>query len=478
MDRILTVSEMQQADNYTINTLGISKDELVFRAGSAVAGEILKRFKGGRVLVCIGKGNNGEDGKVVAQILSKKHGFSVMSVNVSNGIFKIFDKNFDIIVDCIFGTGLNKPVEGKFLTAIQKINTSGAYVVSCDIPSGLCGDTGLSYGDCVKANLTVAIQEFKLGHFLNDGKDYCGEVVVKDIGISVWGENYAKRFNNDDLKSFFPKRKNNTNKGDYGKVAIFGGSKNYPGSVMLSYNAVVALKMGVGYSTVILPDCLFNTFSLNSPECIIKCLKDDGNGFICDKEQLNSILHFDSIAFGMGVGISVEIYKIIEFLLNNYSGRLILDADALNTISKFGCEILGNHKCEVVLTPHIKEFSRLICEGIDKILENPITFARDFAKKYNVLVALKSATTIITDGKELYVNTTGNSGMAKAGSGDVLSGIMAGLATRKEEFLDCVAGACYLFGLTGDFALNEQNEYTLTASDIIKNLPKAINSCF
>ena len=291
MERILSVSEMKQADNYTINTLGISKDELVFRAGSAVASEIIKRFKGGRVLVCIGKGNNGEDGKVIAQILSKTHGFNVMTVNVSNGIFKIFDKTFDIIVDCIFGTGLNRSAQGRFLTAIQKINTSGAYGVSCEIPSGLCGDTGLAYGDCVKADLTVAIQEFKLGHFLNDGKDYCGEVVVKDIGISVWGDNYAKRFNNDDLKLFFSKRKNNTNKGDYGKVAIFGGSRNYPGSVMLSYNAVVALKMGVGYSTVILPDCLFNTFSLNRPECIFKCLRDDGNGFIFDEEELKSILH-------------------------------------------------------------------------------------------------------------------------------------------------------------------------------------------
>ena len=160
MERVLTSAQMRQADEYTINQLGVSEQTLVIRAGTAVAEVIKKRFKGGRVLVCIGCGNNGKDGEIVAKELAKTHGFSVQTVNVKNGIFKIFDKKFDIIVDCIFGTGLNRLIEGKYKTAIEKINTSGAFVVACDIPSGLSADNGLPLGCSVKANLTVAIQEY------------------------------------------------------------------------------------------------------------------------------------------------------------------------------------------------------------------------------------------------------------------------------------------------------------------------------
>ena len=142
MERVLTVEQMRVADSYTIEKLGVMQSDLVERAGRAVADEILKRFYGGRVLVCVGKGNNGADGRVVANILSKKHGYSVVVYNVATGMLKIFDKKFDIIVDCIFGTGLNKNVDGKYKNTIEKINASGAYVVSCDIASGLNGDNG------------------------------------------------------------------------------------------------------------------------------------------------------------------------------------------------------------------------------------------------------------------------------------------------------------------------------------------------
>ena len=204
MERILSVKQMRLADAYTIEKLGIPEQVLVERAGNAVAEEIVKRFKGGRVLVCVGKGNNGADGKVVADILGKIHGFSVYTVNVYNGIFKVFEQPFDIIVDCIFGTGLDREVEGKYKTAIEKINNSGAHVVSCDIPSGINGDTGTAMGIAVKANLTVAIQEYKLGHFLNDGPDYSGEVVAKDIGISVWEDECYHKISDEEAVKYFP----------------------------------------------------------------------------------------------------------------------------------------------------------------------------------------------------------------------------------------------------------------------------------
>ena len=206
MERILSVAEMRAADEFTINKTGVSSEILVERAGAAVAEEINRRFKGGRVLVCTGKGNNGADGKVVAAILSKLHGFSVSTFSAEVGFFKIFEKKFDIIVDCLFGTGLNKEITGRYKTAVEKINESGAFVVSCDIPSGINGDNGKVMGVAVKANLTVAIQEYKLGHFLNEGVDYSGKVVARDIGISVWTETCAHRITDRDAAALFPER--------------------------------------------------------------------------------------------------------------------------------------------------------------------------------------------------------------------------------------------------------------------------------
>ena len=291
MERILTTAQMRAADEYTIKNLGVAEDVLVERAGKCVADEIKKRFFGGRVLVCIGKGNNGADGRIIANELSKTHGFTVTTLTVSNGIFKLFDKKYDIIVDCIFGTGLNREVDGKYKTAIEKINSLGVFVVSCDIASGLNGDNGRVMGVAVKANLTVAIQEYKFGHFLNDGPDYSGEVVAKDIGISIWGDDYAKRFNDSSVAKFFPKRPRNVNKGCFGRACVIGGSKSYTGSVILSTSALCALKMGVGYANLAVPESLFNAYVGKVPEALLTAITDkDGNIIFNEKSNFLDLL--------------------------------------------------------------------------------------------------------------------------------------------------------------------------------------------
>ncbi len=476
MERILSSEQMRSADKYTIENLGVSSEVLVQRAGEAVAEEILKRFFGGRVLVCVGKGNNGADGKVIAEILSLRHGFSVSVLNISSGFFKMFEKKYDIIVDCIFGTGLNREVDGKYKTVIENINKSGAFVISCDIPSGLNSDTGKVMGVAVKANLTVAIQEFKLGHFLGQGIDYSGEVISKDIGISIWCDDYAKRLNNDSVRKYFPNRDRNVHKGCFGKTVVIGGSKRFSGSAVLASNALTALKMGAGYSTLVVPDLLFNGLVGVNPECILNAIKDDGEYMLFNKNCLNGYLNSDCIVIGMGVGISQDIYQIIKFLLKNYQKTLIIDADGLNCLAKYGVEVLKNKKCRVVLTPHIMEFSRL--SGVEKqiVLDEPIACAQSFAEEFGVCVILKNAVSVITDGKEVYLNTTGCSGMAKAGSGDVLSGVLAGLLSRAEDLTEGCAASCYIFGKAGEHCQRMQNEYTMTASDVISALSTVINS--
>ena len=475
MERILSVGEMRAADEYTINTLGVSGEILIRRAGEAVAQEILKRFKGGRVLVCIGKGNNGEDGKVVAKILSAVHGFSVSTFSAEVGFFKIFEKKFDIIVDCLFGTGLNKEIAGRYKTAVEKINESGAFVISCDIPSGINGDSGKILGVAVKADLTVAIQEYKLGHFLNEGVDYSGKVIAKDIGISVWTDTCANRITDKDAALLFKKRPRNIHKGDCGKVAVVGGSKSYSGSVMLSHNALTAYKTGAGYAAIAVPDCIFSVVAGVNPECIIYCLPDDGNGMVFEESAIKPLLGYNAIAFGMGAGATEETYKTLSYLIKNYTGRLLIDADGINALALFGKEILKDKKCEIVLTPHVVEFSRLSRKSKEEILSDAIGLAKSFAAEYDITLLLKNAVSVITDGTKTVLNTTGDGGMAKGGSGDVLSGFAAGLLNRDEEPFFCVAVAAYLFGRAGEIAAKEQNSYTITATDLIAALPKAIN---
>lgn len=476
MERVLTTAQMRDADSFTVNKLGISEEELIIRAGKSLADVIARKFFGGRVLVVIGKGNNGKDGQVAADILSSKHGFTVRTMNVANGIFKIFDNKFDIIVDCIFGTGLNREVDGKYRQAIERINESGAFVVSCDIPSGLNGDNGMVMGVAVKANLTVAIQELKLGYFLNDGPDYTGEVVAKDIGISIWGEDYIKRLNDCDAAKLFSERKRNVNKGNFGKATVFGGSKDYPGSVLLSQNALCALKMGVGYANLAIPECLFNLLAGINPECTVTCFDDKNGKIVFDESALSKIIKNDSIAVGMGMTCSEDVFKTVNYLLKNYKGTLIIDADGINVLAKYGKECLKEKQCAVIITPHIGEFARLVGAEKEEIKSRSVEYAKSFAKEYGVIVVLKSAVTVITDGAEVYINTTGCSAMAKAGSGDLLSGIMAGLAARTDDVLRAVCVSCYLAGRAGEIAQKNANEYTVTASDVIKALPETVNS--
>ncbi len=476
MERILSSKQMRYADTYTIEKLGVSSEELVVRAGQAVADEILKRFFGGRVLVCVGNGNNGADGKIIADILSSKHGFSVSAMPISLDFFKLFDKKYDIIVDCIFGTGLNREVKGKYKTAIEKINSSGAYVIACDISSGLNSDTGKVMGVAVKANLTIAIQEFKLGHFIGEGIDYSGEVVAKDIGISLWEDDYVKRLNNDSARKYFLVRNRNVHKGCFGRTVIIGGSKKFSGGALLSANALTALKMGSGYSTLAVPDCIFNPLVGVNPECILNAIPDDGENIVFDEKVLKEYFTADCIAIGMGVGVSEGVYKSIKFLLENFEKTLIIDADGLNCLAKYGKDILKNKKCRVVITPHVLEFARLTKKDKQLVIDNFIDCAKQFALEYNLTVVLKNAVSVITDGVDTFINTTGCSGMAKAGSGDVLTGILAGIMSRVDDLVEGVAVGCYIFGKAGEVVETEQNQYTMTATDIIKALPNVINS--
>lgn len=475
MEKILTAQQMKLADLYTIEKLNVSQKELVLRAGRAIVEEVIKLYDNAKVLVCVGRGNNGADGVVAGNILSKEYAFNVTFFYIECPDFSLFNNKFDVVLDCLFGTGLNRELTDEYIKAVEKINSLDAFIISCDIPSGLSSDNGLKMGACVNANLTIAIQEYKFGHFLNDGLDLCGKLIKKDIGIKVITD-CAKKFNDKDIRQFFVDRKRNVNKGNFGKVALIGGSKSYTGSIILSSNALLALKTGVGYVNTIVPSGLFNAYVGKVPESLLSEIQDDCDKAVFDKNLLDKLLSYDCIAIGMGMGVSRGIYDNIVYLLQNYQGKLLIDADGLNCLAKFGVEVLKNKKCKVVLTPHVGEFSRLLSIDKNHLIKKLIDYSVDFAKKFDLTLIVKSATSVITDGEKIYLNTTGNSALAKAGSGDVLSGIISGMLVRDCNVTDLTAVGAYILGKAGEIALSKQNVYTVTASDVIDCIALAINN--
>lgn len=270
-------------------------------------------------------------------------------------------------------------------------------------------------------------------------------------------KNNAKILKNEDVATTFADRKRDTHKGDYGTVNIVSGSKNYLGASVLA--TLSALKSGCGYVKLTCSDHLKDLMLVKYPQ-VIYCKKIDKNA--------------SAIAIGMGGGVNKTLYNKICCLLNNYNGVLLIDADGLNCLAKYGLQPLKNAKSKVILTPHVKEFSRIAKVGVQEILNAPCELSRSFAKEYNLTLVLKSSKSIITDGENLFINERGSTALAKAGSGDMLSGFIAGICARGVSPILACAGGCYAMGVSAEICSAEQTDFCATANDIIKNLPKAI----
>ena len=473
MEKVLTNAQMRLADAYTINTVGTPTKVLMHRAGVAIADEAektAKELETDEILVVCGTGNNGGDGYVCAEEL-RKRGFSV-AVYASNGNFSAdCEREFQaykgrylkhmwgaIVVDCVFGTGLSRDVTDEIKALIGEINSFGAYVISADIPSGLSGDNGKAMGACVKADKTVAIGEYKAGHFLNDVPDVCGELVKRDIGVVLPPDGvFAEVYGDNDLSVFFPERRRNTHKGTYGTANLIAGSEKYLGAAALGLQS--ALKSGCGIVKLTTAETVKFALAAKFPQAIF-----------ADEADLTA----NAIAVGMGCGVSPELYGEIKALLCEYSGALIIDADGLNALSKFGKDILKDKKCDVVVTPHIKEFSRLTRKTVEEITSDPVGAAQAFAKEFKVTVVLKSATTVIADGERTVFNVRGSTALSKGGSGDILSGLLCGTLARGLAPLDAAACATYVLGVSAEISSKERTDYCATAYDIIKNMHGAV----
>lgn len=491
MKKIYLVKDIQASDKLAHES-GILEKNLMLKAAKG----IFSSFKWyGKILIVIGKGNNGGDGFALATLL-KKGGFDVETCSIDKsfsvtselyckeceelGIHHFYidgelnTQNYDIIVDCLFGIGFKGHVKKEYIPLIEAINRSGKYIISIDANSGMDLNNGLC-DIAVKSSLTISISGLKPGYFLNAGKDYTGEIKEVDIGLTPQGNPFML-LEKEDVKTIFPKRKNLSNKGDYGYVGILGGSKLYPGAIKLANMGQNAIYAGCGVSKIIVPDVIADKIYPYVLESTVVPMPTE-NGFIAYDEKAvdNALKGLSAVSIGMGWGESFDNQKILKYILETKSLNVVIDADGLNTLSKLGLDILKRSACKIVLTPHLKEFSRLTGKDVKEIMPNLLECATDFVKEYPVTLLLKGPTTIVLDKNKAYFINRGTPGMATAGSGDVLSGILAGmLGYLKEDITYVSANAAYINGYAGELASKNWGDIGMTSGDTARSVSLAI----
>jgi NAD(P)H-hydrate epimerase len=351
-------------------------------------------------------------------------------------------------------------------------------VVAVDIPSGVSGESGEVLGECVMADVTVTMAYPKLGHFLYPGRHFVGDLVVADIGASsslAKGKVRTYLLDREEMRSLIPPRLGPEHKGDFGRVLTLAGSKGYTGAATLSAQA--ALRVGAGLSYLALPGSLNAIAETKATEVITLPLSEN-DGVITERaaqEVLSRDISFDVIAAGPGLTRSEGVRNAVKELLTSYAGPLVLDADGV-VVLKENLKALGERGGETVLTPHPGELGALLGRPGSEISKERVTIARDFATKYGVVLVLKGAPTVVgTPEGDVWLNSTGNPGLAKGGAGDVLTGLIAGLIGQGLGGEDAALLGVYLHGLSGDLAALDQTEHCVMAEDLLDYLPDSFD---
>lgn len=541
---LVTASEMKKYDNYTIEQIGIPSMVLMERAALAVVDAVEDSFcnlEEKRILVVCGGGNNGGDGLAVARLLwdkgcmvdvvltspeekcteQTKCQLRILQSYTKNDfrLGKIFidvqkmlpilkENEYSIIIDALFGVGLTRTIEGRYRDWIEAINASKAYVVSVDVPSGIDADFGKVKGCAVKADLTVTFAFSKRGLYLYPGREYSGKILCRDIGITArsFGVDIPECFtypagnrqNKEDiLKAIapvLPMRDNGGNKGTFGKLLVIAGSRNMCGACILS--AESACRTGAGMVKIVTVEENREIIQTRFPEAMLLTYKE---GAIPNEALKASMAWADAVVIGPGMGQGETATELLDLVLNDAKCPVIMDADALNILAKSPKmqEKLHNEAKEksntiitckekrLILTPHQGELARLMGKTVDELKEAPFLYARELAERFECVVVSKDAATIVCDsGREIYLNSVGNSGMATAGSGDVLAGIIGGMMVQQlsgKEFeamtqdgcnflLESVAKSVFLHACAGELAGIRVGEHAMLAGDLIESL--------
>ena len=520
--KLVTGMQMAQIDRCSIDEHGIPGLELMERAGAEVVEVIRDRsdgLEGLSVAVVCGKGNNGGDGLVVARLLHeagvKVRAFltsprDAQSPDTAHNLSRLADagldaepyprpesgtaelRQADVIVDAILGTGFKGSVRAELAGVIEQINAAGQHVVAVDLPSGVEADTGKVHGVCVNASVTVTFGLAKIGHLFFPGRSFCGDLELADIGFppEAVATCPIRTFliSAEAVAAALPNRAPDAHKGSCGSVAVIAGSVGMTGAAVLTADS--ALLCGAGRVSLGVPASLNDIMEIKLTEVMTKPLPEVRHRRCLSLRALGEIEAMldkrDCLAVGPGLGTYRETTELVRRLVaRQLTGRelgsrkrlpIVIDADGINAFSGF-TDILkkGDVAHPLVLTPHVGEFARLT--GTDKaaLCEQPLEHARAFATEYGVILVLKGAPTLVAlpDGR-VMVNPTGNAGMATAGSGDVLTGTIAGLIAQGLPADDAACAGVFLHGLSGDLARDQLGQWGMKAGDISQCLPQAV----
>ena len=510
--RILNAAQMREADRFTIEDIGIPSLVLMENAGRQVVAALEAAYEPrleGRVAVLCGRGNNGGDGFVVARTLMQRGVdvavFLIGSVAdvrgdaranldilgrigatvVEVGDEQTWELHFSeisqctLIVDAIFGTGLKSALAGMMETVVADVNASGIPIVSIDLPSGLSADTPHLIGDCIDASMTVTLATPKLPLVLPPGETHAGDVVIADIGIPsevVEGLEgpYIELLTPEVLKTLVEPRAADSHKGDFGRVTIVAGSRGKTGAAFLA--AVGALRSGTGLVTVATPASCLPIIASMGAEFMTEPLADSKAGCVTAASVAAILdMRHDVIACGPGLGREASVGEFVRALVERSTVPLVLDADALVVLADDPSGLVGREERDVIITPHPGEMARLIGASVDEVQANRIEVASSFAATRHVYVVLKGHRTIIaTPEGRVFINPTGNAGMATGGTGDLLTGMIAAWLA---QLLDAEAAcrlAVFLHGAAGDLAEAADGQVSMTATDVAALLGKAL----
>jgi NAD(P)H-hydrate epimerase len=510
---VVTAEQMREMDRLTIQTYGVSSLELMERAGEAVTQVILDRYarnakKG--VLIVAGKGNNGGDGLVTARLLKQKRipcevallaGKDQLSHDAAHNLRaylklkgKVTESGADglaslqqcmaksgLIVDAILGTGTKSELRGLFAEAIALINTASLPVLAVDIPSGLHTDQGIALGAAVQAGTTVALGFPKLGEVLYPGVNYCGELVIADIGIDERAvaqvAPQTELLEHEMIRQLIPRRESDTHKGTYGHVLTIAGSRGKTGAAILACRA--AMRTGAGLTTLAAPRALNDIFAAALIEVMTESLR--GNEAeemepLSDDDWRRLLARKDAVLFGPGIGVNDATRSSLRWLLRNLDKPWVIDADGLNNLA-LEIDRLRQAKFPPVLTPHPGEMARLIGRTTKEVNADRVEIARAFAVQRRCYLVLKGARSVIaTPEGKIFINPTGNPGMASGGMGDVLAGVLAALLGQGVAAADAMKLGVYLHGFVGDRVAEAKGEIGLIASDVIEGLPDGMRA--
>lgn len=500
--KIFSAKQLKEADQLTIEKQQISSNDLMERAATLVYEEIHKRLEGADIPVKIfcGIGNNGGDGLVIGRLLLEQgYNVTIYVVNYSDQRSKDFLINYDrvknlsrnwpvllkseedfpeikvgdFVLDAIFGVGLNRPLIPWVANLVHHINNSGAFVLAIDMPSGLMADAAMEAESAIiRANYTITFQSAKLSFFLPDTAGNIGELQILDIGLDREylheTEGVAQLIGKQEAKALYRPRNKFSHKGTFGHALVIGGSYGKIGSVCLAGSA--ALRSGAGMVTFFVPGCGYEILQTALPEAMV--LTDKNNNKL---SHIEYDLEPTAIGFGIGAGTADETVKAMEQLLRKNNKPMVIDADGLNILSR-NKEFLSLLPEGSILTPHPKELERLIGKwenDFDKLKK-----ARKLCKEYKLILVIKGAYTFTLTPEETFINTSGNPGMATAGSGDVLTGILTALLCQGYNPLTAAVLGVFLHGRSGDLAAEKYSFEGVVAGDIARSTGKAILDLF